>query len=193
MKNLFLNKSLSFLCKYKKYDKKDIERLKYGLEGIYLTITKLVIIILLSIILGIFKEIIILLFLFNIIRYFGFGVHAGKSIDCLITSIFLFILLPFIFLKLNVDKNILYLLSIISLISFIPWAPADTIKRPFKNRTKKLIRKILTLSVGIIYFFISIVTSNIIFSKLLLLAILVQGIVINPLIYIILRQPYHNG
>ena len=193
MKVYFINKSLSFLCRYKNYTKEEKDKLLYGLEGIYLTITKLIIIILISLILNIFKEVIILLFLFNIIRYFGFGIHAGKSSDCLITSICLFILLPYVSLKLNITKNILYILSSISLVSFIPWAPADTIKRPFNNKKKKLIRKILTILVGSFYFILSFIIKNNVFSRLLLLAIIIQGIVINPLSYKILRQPYHNG
>ena len=45
MKKNFLDKSISFITKYKKYSKKDIEKLEYGLEGLYLTITKAIIII----------------------------------------------------------------------------------------------------------------------------------------------------
>ena len=44
MKNLFLNNSISFLKKYNDYSEEEIEKLMYGLEGLYLTITKLVII-----------------------------------------------------------------------------------------------------------------------------------------------------
>ena len=79
MKSFFMNKSLAFLCKYNTYSDEDIEKLSYGLEGIYLTITKLIIIFALALLLNIFKEIIFLLIIFNIIRYFGFGIHAKKS------------------------------------------------------------------------------------------------------------------
>lgn len=192
MKQAVLDKSLNFIVKYKDYKEEDLEKLRYGLEGIYLTITKLVIIISLSIILGILKEVIILLFLFNFIRYFGFGIHAKKSSECLITSIILFIILPLFFLKMNMSKNILFLLSVISLISFFPFAPADTIKRPFKNKRKKIIRKIMTIVVGVIYLILSFITKVDFFRILLQLSIIIQGIVINPLTYMILKQPYNN-
>lgn len=192
MKQLVLNKSLDFIIKYKDYKEEELEKLKYGLEGIYLTITKLVIIFILSIVLNILKEVAILLFLFNIIRYFGFGIHARKSSECLITSIFLFIVLPILFLRVDIPKNILSLLSIISLISFIFFAPADTIKRPFKNKKKRIIRKVMTIIVGIIYFILSLIISIEWICILLQLSIIIQAIVVNPLTYMILRQPYNN-
>ncbi len=193
MKSFFMNKTLSFLCKYNNYSKDEIERLNYGIEGIYLTITKLVVIIILSLLLNMFKELMGLLIIFNIIRYFGFGVHAKKSSECLITSILLFIVLPYIVLNLFNNQSLLYLISFISLLTFIPFAPADTIKRPFNNKKKKLIRKILTIIVGIIYLICSIIIKNIVLSKLFLLAIIIQAIVINPITYKIMNEPYNNS
>ena len=88
MKELFLKNSVTFITKYNpNYTSSDIEKIKYGLEGIYLTITKLIIILVLSIFLNITKEIIFVLLFLNIIRYPAFGVHADKSSTCLITSI----------------------------------------------------------------------------------------------------------
>ena len=69
MKTLFLDSTLSFITKYKNYTDEEVSELRYGLEGIYLTITKLVIVVALAIILNIFKQVVSLLILFNIIRY----------------------------------------------------------------------------------------------------------------------------
>ena len=127
MKSLFLNSSINFLKKYNDYSDDDIEKLEYGLEGLYLTITKLVVIFIASLILGIFKEVIEILIAFNIIRYFGFGVHAGKSSQCLITSLILFVIIPYVFLNITITKNIFLILGIIEIVSFIIFAPADTV------------------------------------------------------------------
>lgn len=192
MKTLFLDGTLSFITKYKDYTDEEIIKLKYGLEGIYLTITKLVIVIILSILLNIFRQVISLLILFNIIRYFGFGVHAKKSSECLITSLLLFILIPFIFLSFIINKNILVALSVVSIISFIPFAPADTIKRPMKNEKKRFIRKILTITTGIIFLVCGILINIYNIYTLFFLAIIIQAIVVNPLTYKIMGQPYNN-
>ena len=56
MKEVFLNKSLNFILKNNNsYTEDEIEKIKYGLEGLYLTITKLIIILILAWILNTFR------------------------------------------------------------------------------------------------------------------------------------------
>ena len=110
MKDKYLNFTTSFITKYNNYSKEQIEKIRYGLESLYLTITKLAIILILSIILGIFKELVILLVFFNIIRFTGFGFHARNSIECLFSSILLCIGLPIIMNYIHFSK--LYLVII---------------------------------------------------------------------------------
>ena len=86
MKTKFMNTTLSFLEKYNNYSIEEKEKLAYGLEGIYLTLTKLIIIFITAIALGVVTEFITLIILFNVIRYTGFGFHAEKSYPCLIIS-----------------------------------------------------------------------------------------------------------
>ena len=59
MKNYIINNTMNYILKYNNYDEIKQEELKYGLVGIYLLISKLIVILILSIILGIFKEVII--------------------------------------------------------------------------------------------------------------------------------------
>ena len=77
--------------KFPDYDNDKLEIIEYGLEGLYLTFTKLIIIACLSIILGKLKNVLLLLILFNIIRFSSFGLHANKSSHCLLISTILFI------------------------------------------------------------------------------------------------------
>lgn len=192
MKTLFLNNSLNFLKKYNNYSEEEIEKLLYGLEGLYLTITKLVVIVIVAFLLGIFKEVFIILALFNVIRYFGFGVHAGKSRDCLITSLSLFVLLPYILLKVHLSKSIILILGIVDIIIYLIFAPADTIKRPFYNKKKRIIRKIITTLIGILYLVISLIIDNYEVSIMLCISMMIQSIVVCPISYMILGQPYNN-
>ena len=86
MKDRYLKLTTSFITKYHAYDDEELDKLRYGLEGIYLSVTKLIIITFIAIILGIIKEIILLLIFLNIIRFTGIRFHAGKSNQCLIFS-----------------------------------------------------------------------------------------------------------
>lgn len=192
MKTLFINKTMQFLSKYQDYSEDEKEKLSYGLEGIYLTYTKMIIILALALILDIFIEVIGILFFFNIIRYFGFGVHARKSSECLISSILSFIVLPYILLNININNLAIIIISIICIIDLLIFAPADTVKRPFKNKKKRIIRKILTLINAFIYvIFILIIKSDII-SKLLIISLIIEAIMVNPIAYKLLRQPFNN-
>lgn len=192
MKEVVLTKSINFISQYKEYSEEELEKINYGLEGLYLTITKLVIIALLSIILNIFKEVMIILVLFNIIRYFGFGIHARKSSECLLSSIFCFIILPYFLLNIKLDNITNLIIGIICIINFLLFAPADTVKRPLKNKKKRMIRKTLTTITGIIFIAISMIFEGSSISTLFIASVIIEVIMINPITYLILRQPYNN-
>ena len=79
MKEAFLNHTMNFIASNQEnLNKEEREKLHYGLEGLYMTITKLIVIFLIAFLLGFIKEF--------IIRSPGFGFHASKSIACLIPS-----------------------------------------------------------------------------------------------------------
>ena len=91
MKKKFLKFSLDAINSNGDYDEVKLEEIAYGLETMYLTVTKLVVIFGLAYILGILKEVLILLLCYNLIRSSAYGLHASKSIYCLISSTILFI------------------------------------------------------------------------------------------------------
>ena len=192
MKKTFLDKSMLFITKYKKYSKKDLDKLKYGLEGLYLTITKSILILFFSLVLGIFKEVLIMIVLFNFIRYTGFGFHAEKSYQCLLSSIVFFVFLPLFFLKTNISIELKIIISCLCIVSYVFFAPADTIKRPLPNKQKRIIRKVLTIIIGGVYLFFIILLKNTYLSSLFLTSLIVESIVINPITYKIFKQPYKN-
>lgn len=192
MKSIFLDKTLNFLQKYNKYSDDDIEKLAYGLEGIYLTITKLIIIFLVAIILGIVKEVCFLLLLFNIIRYTGFGLHAEKSYQCLIFSLLGFVIFPKLMLNLNVPLFIEIIIFTICVISYLLFAPADTVKRPLPNKKKRVIRKISTVLISIIYITLFIFIKVSWIKAIILCALIIEAVLINPLTYKLFGLPYNN-
>lgn len=192
MKEHFLNSTVNFLCKYNTYSDFELKKLKYGLEGIYLTITKLIIIIILSLILNMFKEVFLVLVFFNIIRYFGFGFHAEKSSECLFLSIINFVIIPFIFIRIDFQLCMSLIISSFCIINYILFAPADTIKRPLKNKKKRIVRKILTILTALIYVLVIVISRNSYITSILLSALIVQVIMVCPITYKLFRQPYNN-
>ena len=106
MKKEVINYLYNLILKYNQYNKEEKEKLLYGLEGLYLTITKLIVIVILALLLHIIKEVFFTILFFNIIRYTGFGFHAEKSYQCLITSTIFFVLLPLLFKYIDLNFTV---------------------------------------------------------------------------------------
>lgn len=192
MKEKFLSSSINLITRYQNVNEGDILKLKYGLEGLYLTFTKLIVIFLLAIILGIIKEIFILLLFFNIIRFTGFGFHAKKSSECLFISILLFVLLPFLLLNFNISKNIMLIIGCLGTVYLFFYAPADTIKRPLPNKKKRLIRKIVTVITSLVFTILSYTVNDYMVSILFISSIMIECVMVSPVTYKLFRQPYRN-
>ena len=193
MKEVFLNHTMNFIdANQKGLTDEDKEKLAYGLEGIYLTITKMVIILLIALLLGVFKGFIIALILFNIIRFLGVGFDASKSIVCLISSTVLILGLPYLFSNIVIPLNIKIILCIVSIITFIIFAPADTHKRPLTNKKKRTIRKICTCLLALIYSAIVIIFNNYEISNLLLAALVIETVLVSPIMYLLFGESYNN-
>lgn len=192
MKEVFLNKSIKFINQYQEYSTFELAKLRYGLEGLYLTITKMIALVCLALILNIFKEVILVIILFNIIRYTGFGFHAEKSWHCLLISIFNFIIIPYVLLQISFSSVTNIIICGVCLIHYVLFAPADTKKRPLKNKRKRLIRKVLTISTGIIYTILIFVLHSNYWTSILLSVLIIQMIVISPFTYRLFHQPYNN-
>ena len=193
MKEVFLNHTMNFIASNQKdLNQEDKEKLAYGLEGLYMSITKLVIIFLIAFLLGFIKEFIITLIFFNIIRFPGFGFHASKSVVCLIASTLLILGLPYLFTNIEVSLTIKIILCIVSVITFIICAPADTQKRPLTNKRKRIIRKVVASSLAVIYSVLIIVFNGYEISNSLMAALLIETILISPIMYLIFKEPYRN-
>lgn len=192
MKELFLNYSITSIKKYyTNYDDVKLAELKYGLEGFYLSFTKLFVISIISIIFHLFFEMIIMLIVFNILRTTGFGIHAKRSIDCWISSTIMFIVFPWLSKILFIPSWLHITLSIIFVIMIILYAPADTVKRPLINKKKRTIYKIITIINTSILIIISFFTTTTI-TNLILFGIFTEVLLINPLTYKVCGLPYRN-
>lgn len=192
MKEKFLNTSLQIIQRNSPVNNDKLEIISYGLEGIYLTLSKFIIILIISIILGIFKEVIILSIFYNIIRFVAFGMHAKKSSTCLIMSLFMFIGGVYLASYVNFPFILKIVLSLISIFILIKYAPADTEKRPIVNKKRRLIYKILSTSFGIAFSIIIIMLKNNLISNFMLIGLIEAVIMIHPLTYKFFKLPYDN-
>ena len=193
MKKKFIDSCMSIIqSDGKKLSQTEIDKMRYALEGLYLTITKMVFIFAFAAILGIFKETFLLILIFNGIRFTAFGVHAKRSIDCFISSTLFFVIFPLLCVKITIPLVIKYIISIPIIIFIGIFAPADTEKRPLIRKKKKIIYKILSILIAIIYMLIAILIKNNSISNLFIFALIIQVIVILPITYKIFGVSYNN-
>lgn len=193
MKKIIINKCINLVkTNNPTYSEEKLEEIKYGLESIYLTYSKIFIIITLSYFLGIIKETLLLLVTYNIIRTFAFGIHATKSIYCLLASLTLFIGGVYVVKYIDLNVYIKVITSILLLICIYKYAPADTHKRPLINKKKRKRYKIISTILGIIYAILITIYNNNIISNYLLIGMLEAVIMIHPLTYKIFNLPFDN-
>ena len=178
--------------KYPDYDNDKIEIINYGLESLYLTFSKVILIVGLSLVLGIFKNVVLLLIFYNIIRFTAFGLHAKKSWHCLLISSTLFIGGVYICEYLYLPFIVKIILSLTCILLVAKFAPADTEKRPLINKKRRKKYKILSvLSSGIFAILIVIFNEKII-SNYLLFGLIWATLMILPISYKLFNLPYNN-
>ncbi len=193
MKKRFLDYSLKLITNNNpnlSSEKKD--ELRYGLEGFYLTITKTVFIFGLSYLIGIFKEMFLMLLFFNILRTTGFGLHAKKSWMCWVSSTILFIFLPLTSRYIVFPIYLKYVLGILSVILIFMYTPADTEKHPLINKRKRIILKIISTALCTILVICSIIIKNETIDTLIIFAIYTEIFLILPITYQLFHLKYNN-
>lgn len=192
MKKNFLNYAIASIRKNGDYTKEKLEEIAYGLEAIYLTVTKMIILFGMAAILNVVKEFVLLLIFYNIIRVNAFGLHASKSIYCLISSTLLFIGGTYLCKNIKIPFKIMFIVAIICVMCLFKYAPADTEKRPIINiKKRKRFRLLSTLS-GIIYVILIILFRNYSIVNYLWLGLVEAVIMILPVTYKIFNLPYDN-
>lgn len=191
MKEKFIVSIVNLAKRNKEYTEEEVAIMRYALEGIYLTFTKILVITLIACLLGLFKEYIWFVLLYTPIRSVSFGWHANTTKECWVVSILAFILIPYTFSIITINEITKIILLTFSILGFALYSPADTKKRPIVNKKRRLLFKVVSLIITLVYCCYSFKHSNLI-SNLMLASLLYQSLLINPLIYKITHQEFNN-
>ena len=191
MKEKFIASVVNLAKKNKEYTEEEVAIMRYALEGIYLTFTKILVITLIAALLGLFKEYIWFVLLYTPIRSVSFGWHANTTKECWVVSILAFILIPYTFSIITINRITKIILLTFSIFIFALYSPADTKKRPIVNKKRSLMFKVASLIITLVYCCYSFKHSNLI-SNLMIASLLYQSLLINPLIYKITHQEFNN-
>lgn len=192
MKNAVINSCINLIKKHKQVSSNELEIIKYGLEGIYLTITKTIVILVIAALLGYFIQTLTFFITCGILRSLSYGLHAKKSWMCWISSILMFNIIPIIAANFYINIYIKLAVGIIGTLLMFKNSPADTYKRPIINKQKR--KKLKTLSVisCLIFTILSLIINDVFFSNSFIYSIVLQNILISPVTYKLFKLPYNN-
>ena len=193
MKDIIIEGSLNLIRSNKpEYDEEKIEKIEYGLAGLYITISKTIVIFIIAALFGILKELIIFTLIYNIIKMPSFGMHASSSTWCLIASTTMFLGFSYLSIIINIPINIKIILGIIGIILISKNSPSDTKKRPIINPKRRLIYKLISSLISVTFVILSLVIQNNFWSNCFILTLLLQCIMTMPTTYKIFGQTYDN-
>ena len=192
MKDLLINSVMNNIKRYYNYDEEKLKVIKYGLASLYLHITKMFVIFLVSYILGTLKTLLILMGLYSYLRLTSFGVHAKKSTHCWISSMIIFLMIPYICENITLNIYLKIIISVISIILICIYAPADTEKRPLINKKRRTLFKLASVCNGLIYTVMLFIVRNNLLSNCILFSQLLTVFVILPITYKLFGVSYNN-
>ena len=174
------------------YSEEKLEEIQYGLEGLYILITKSIIIFGIAFLLGVAKPLFIFLLIYNIIRMPSFGLHASKSWICLVSSFVIFMVSMYLSLTVNFSLYIRIAIGIYCIIRVYQNAPADTHKRPIINQKRRDTYKFISTIISIVFVFLTIFIQDMFLRNAFIGALCVQTAMISPLVYKLFNVPYDN-
>ena len=192
MREVFAEKNLNYVSKYYQLTDTEKIKIKYGLEVLYTIITKTLGILFISLFLKTFKETIILMIFYLLLRLFSHGIHAKKSSHCWFASILTYGAFPLLIKYYVINKFYILIMSIIALVCFIIWAPADTPKKPLINKKKRVLDKLLTVAISTVLMFIPLLSNNSLINNCIFFSYIMSIISINPLTYKLFGIPFNN-
>lgn len=193
MQDFIINKELNLIKRYNPdYTEEKMEILEYGLTGLYILISKSVIIFSISYILGIFVELLIFMLIYNAIRLFSFGMHATSSTKCLVASAISFLSATYICKITILPVWFKIVFGVLGILYIIKYSPADTEKRPIVNPKRRMTYKILSSVIAITMVICSLTIQNDFVANACTLSLLIQCVMISPITYKLTNQQYDN-
>ncbi|MBC2323981.1 accessory gene regulator B family protein [Listeria booriae] len=164
---------------------------KYGVEIFLVNVTKGIIVYLAAALLGMLWQTLVVHLSYLMIRRHSFGLHAKTSLGCTITSVVMFVILPYFVKEVQLSEWMIVLISGLILLNIAIFAPSDTENMPLFNAQKRHVLRRNSILNTILVVLVAIVVDNDL-SSLVLLGAFLQVIMIHPLTYNIFRRRYNN-
>jgi len=167
-------------------DEEKAEVINYGLNILIYQVLLTVVIFVLALITGVFKYVFVSVIIYASIRIFAGGAHARTRIQCSVSSIFMFLLIPIVSMYLQVDSLIPAIAAFgINLISMYIYAPADTLERPIISKQIRARQKVKSIVTVALVFVVSLVVRRFdtVMYNLIIITSLFPSFMLTPVVY----------
>ncbi|MGE5626900.1 MAG: accessory gene regulator B family protein [Solirubrobacterales bacterium] len=170
----------------------ELQKMKLGLEIVFINISKAIVIFAVAAQFNLVKEVLIMSLVFATIRKSAFGIHAKNSVVCTISSLMMFVFGSYISYYLKFNNYIVFIIFLVANLLLYKYAPGDTEKHPLlRAKLRKKLKKEAIAS-GILLMIIALIIPNQVVKTLITLAASFEVISILPLTYRILNRRYKN-
>ncbi|WP_369900782.1 accessory gene regulator B family protein [Bacillus manliponensis] len=141
---------------------------KYALEFLVLNISKILIVYIFALFLGITLEVFVFHLSFMSIRMYAFGAHAYSNFYCTVVTVVLFIGIPLVISHmLIVSKFVLSILFLLNFIIIFKYAPADTVGNQIDDMDQRKLLRNRALKINLSLAIISLLFPSLYFGNLI--------------------------
>lgn len=190
LKKYVVDHMMRLIVRDTEYDEIKLKEIRYGLEAIYLNVSRFTIFFIINALIGNFINGLLFLIFFIPIKSFSYGFHSKTSLMCFIISTSAFVGLPYLSNYLFFDLYPKLILIIIFMLFFVLLSPADTPKRPLINKDTRRTLKIKSIIIAGLYSILMLTTDEL--STIIILVLSYQCFLLNPLTYDLFKTPYNN-
>lgn len=192
MKEKFVNHVILLLNKNRQYTDLDNIKFKYALQMIYTTVTKVSVILIISLLLGTIQETLWLMLFYFILRGFACGIHAKTNFLCWVVSLTTYGIVPFLIKFIAFSLWQIITIECACFIILLLFAPADTPKKPMLRRQNRIANKIAIAVITSIFISLIHILHEKTIINAILFSLIIQSICVCPLTYRIFHIPYNN-
>lgn len=193
MRQKILTKIMNSIELKLKYNDKKLLEIKYGLETLYITISKTIVIMLMNYLFNTFKELLFVMIFYGSLRLTGFGMHTKKSWHCWIISLTLFIVIPLLIKHLTINIIIIrFAIYLICTIYILKYSPADTEKRPLLNKNKRATYNYICTITALSFSIYGLISKSHIIQNSILFSLMLESVMTSPMTYKLFKLRYKN-
>ncbi|GBF10686.1 accessory gene regulator ArgB-like protein [Tepidibacillus sp. HK-1] len=116
-----------------KAERDDVDYIRYGIEVTLTGLVKVIVLFSISLLFGVFKEMVTISLFFALLRIISGGVHMSTYLRCLTTSMLLFFIPAYVLQQIAIEISPFYLLLPIYIFSVIVtfiYVPVSAVNRP---------------------------------------------------------------